>query len=362
MNTNTSLAAAHTNVTNARYLLDATNRRVTFADLASLPQLFTHAGAPVEMHCLHLDPEFDGYNPTPVIRAKVRADDTTLTPVIGIRTERRREPYRAETRFCRFDPSGDCVELEGVARMPWEDPHMVVLPDGRVVAYGVHVEWSEDDPNRVSGFRTEFYIGESLEQLVYLGSSPHGHKDSRIIVKKDGSLGLYTRPQVATHEGKIAYTPLDGIYELASNVTDVYERAQYVGMGVFGDGTWGGPNHPVDLGNGWHMVKCHAATLLMDDQGNAGPNMIYSGFMLFHHPITGRVLVARPHANADAFPRPEQYKWEKVQKVVFPGGLYDLEIRDSGTFAATAVYGLRDASMVSQQVECLVPVEQLLTV
>ena len=341
-------------------LLDATNCLITFSDIENLPGLFSHEGDSTDIQCMNMDEGHDAYNPSPVIRARVHANDMGLTDIIALRTEARHGAYSALTRFYTFDPSGRCQEIEGISRMPWEDPHMVVLPDGRITACGVHVEWDADDPTKLLGFKTEYYIGESLDSMSYLGVSPYGHKDSRLVVRDDSSLGLYIRPQQRSGEGKIAYTPLADIEELAGDATAIYERAQLVGQGIFGENTWGGPNHAVDIGGGWDMVKCHIAAVLPGEYGDEEPHMIYSGFFMFHHPASGRVRVARPHASAYEFPHSDEYKWARVQDVVFPGGIIDIQVGKEGTLAAKGVYGLRDTRAVVRGLRSIVPVPQLL--
>ena len=346
------------------YLLDVSGRFITYEDIICLPLLFGHGGSPVEIRCDGLEDGHDAYNPSPVVRAKAHRSDTETVPVIAIRTERRASPFVPETRFCRYDPSGLCIELPGVARKPWEDPHMVVLPDGRIVAYGVHVEWNDVDPTIAERFATEFYIGESLDRLTFLGRSPYGHKDTRLIVRRNGSLGLYARPQQRRYEGKIAYVDLANIEELASDQplgsSAAYARVLPVGLGIFGEGTWGGPNDAQDLGNGWDLVNCHIATVLGADDTQDERPVAYSGFMMFRHQQSGRVMVARPHALAADFPSMEVYKRPALREVVFPAGVHDLEVAEEGTLRGTAIYGLRDAQAYARPIESIAPVLSLL--
>ena len=336
---------------------DVTGRLVTYDEVMELAPLFEHDELRpcVQIRCAGLEEGYDGYNPSPIIAVRVRRTDQAETNVIIIRTERRQQPFVPETRFCRYDESGECHELEEIARMPWEDPHVVVLPDGRIVMSGVRVDWNADNPSKADRFATEFYIGESLDTMRFLGRSPYGHKDSRLIVHKDGTIGLYIRPQQRLHEGKIAYTELADIEELAGTdethtAQAVYERATLLGAGIFGEGTWGGPNDAHDLGNGWDMILGHIATTLKhesgtvvrDDRGEA--YVVYSGFILLHHRPSGRVFVTRPHALAEDFPWSGQCKRDTLERVVFSAGIHSPEFhQDTGHLVMVASYGLRDA-------------------
>lgn len=332
-----------------------------FDEIAAAPVYFTSDGDPIKLHCAGLEEDKDGYNPSGVHRIKVHAGDIEPTAVTIIRTELGNGAYAAESRFCHYEESGELTELD-IPRRPWEDAAICVLPDGTIVTSGVRVLWNEADPTKLDRFFTEYYNGPSLEEQVYLGQSPDGHKDARLAVI-DNQLGLWTRPQQRSSEGKIYFTKLD-IEELHAEENDrgervaqaVYDRAKPVGAGIFADGTWGGPNHAVDIGNGWALVHCHASRRLWESaitenadgtRGTLSVFMEYVAFMLLHHVETGTAYIFGPHATEQQFPSGGA-KWPKVRTVLFPGGLHDVKLSPDAHVEGMATYGLRDKDMYAR--------------
>lgn len=353
--------------------LVASHKLYTFDEIASAPVYFTSDGDPIQLYCTGLEEGKDGYNPSGIHHLKVHDSDSEPTAVTIIRTENSRGAYTAESRFCHYDQSGELTELD-IPRRPWEDAAICVLPDGTIVTSGVRVQWNKDDPNRLDRFFTEYYYGASLEQQVYLGQSPDGHKDSRLAVI-NGQLILWTRPQQRKYEGKIYSTKLT-IDELHAEPNDqgeriaqaVYDQAEPVGAGIFEDGTWGGPNGAVDIGDGWALVQCHAARRLWESTNPENTEveptalselMEYVAFMLLHHVETGTAYVFGPHATEPQFPLGGS-KWPKVRTVVFPGGLHDVRLHPETTIEGMATYGLRDKDMYARHWRSVFPLAQLL--
>ncbi len=346
--------------------LDANKKLYGFDEIQrEAPPYFELIDEPVKLRCIGLEDGLDGYNPTGVHDVKVYEDDAETTPVIAVRTEAGEGAYAALSRFCRYEESGTLTEINLGERRQWEDAAMCVLPDGRIITSGVHVKWNDDDPTKVDRFFTEYYSGYSLKEQTYLGQSPNGHKDSRLAVV-DNKLVLYTRPQQRNHEGKIHYTLLDSYTDLrgTSNDTseyvahDIYDRAQPVGKGIFADdGTWGGANGPTELINGWALIQCHASHQIgwiatHETNGHStseiDEHLKYVGFMVLHHPQSGRAFIFGPHASIEHFP-PDEVKWPKVQSVVFPGELSDVSIRPDGTIEGHSTFGVGDKQMYAQR-------------
>lgn len=340
--------------------LDAGERLYTYQDIRNAASYFELSGEPERMICVGLEGDMDGYNPSALQRVKVHASDTETAQVTIVRTEAGEGAYAAESRFCLYDVSGRLTELD-IKRRPWEDAAICVLPDGRIVTSGVHVIWNKDDPKKVDRFFTEYYIGPSLEEQEYLGQSPDGHKDSRMATI-NGKLVLWTRPQQRNFEGKIHSTILGSIEELRGKANEagehvaqeVYDRAKPVGMGIFAEGTWGGPNGAVDVGNGWALVECHVAQRQWEGgsvqrkgdlkQGVQDEIRIYDAFMLLHHPETGKAYIFGPHATEKQYPAGDA-KWPFVRKVLFPGGPSEVEMSEDGNVEGLSTYGVRDKDM-----------------
>ena len=339
--------------------LDAAERLYSYEDIQNAPNYFQLDGLPLQLHCRELEPENDGYNPSGIHLVKVHPADAAPTPVTIVRTEESRGAYSAESRFCRFEESGELIELP-LARRPWEDAAICVLPDDTIITSGVRVIWNADDPSRHDRFFTEYYHGPSLADQSYIGQSPDGHKDSRIAVV-DGQLIIWTRPQQRSFEGKIHYTQLNSVDELSGETNmdgervanAVYDRCQPVGSGIFADGTWGGPNGAVDVGNGWALIQCHVSRRIFEsqalhaavkDETPPAELLEYDGFMLLHHPRSGRAHIFGSHLSERDFPVGGA-KWPKVRRVAFPGGLHEVEVTEEGHVAGKATVGLRDKDM-----------------
>ena len=345
--------------------LDATEKLYSFDEILEAPRSFELVGEPIQLHCIGLENGLDGYNPTGVHDVKVYKDDVQTTPVIAVRTEAGKGAYAAESRFCRYEESGRLTELDLGERREWEDAAMCVLRNGRIITSGVHVIWKDDDPTEVERFFTEYYSGYSLEEQTYLGQSPNGHKDSRLAVI-DNDLVLYTRPQQRSHEGKLHYTILSSFTDLhgTSNsageyvAQEIYDQAQPVGKGVFADdGTCGGANGPIELINGWTLVQSHASHQIgwvatQEANGRVtseiDEHLKYVGFMILHHPKSGRAYIYGPHASIEHFPSGEA-KWPKVQSVVFPGELSDVSVTSDGIIEGLSTFGVGDKRMYTQR-------------
>lgn len=339
--------------------LDASLQLYDFDDIKEAAPYFSLADRPVQLRCVGLEENCDGYNPSGIHDIKVFKDDDRYTKVAIVRTEKDSGAYSAESRFCRYDDSGELTEIP-IERRPWEDAAVCTLADGRVVTSGVRVIWNEDDPTVHDRFFTEYYIGPTLDSQTYLGQSPDGHKDSRLSVIDD-QIVLWTRPQQRCFEGKINYTTLDSIEELQGERNElgeyvaqqVYDRCKPVGAGVFAEGTWGGPNGVVDVGGGWALVQCHVSRAIPESLTaqsehvhaiNAQHVLEYDGFMLLHHPSSGKAYIFGSHVSEKQFPQGDA-KWPKVRKVAFPGGLHDVCIESNGNITGKATFGVRDKDM-----------------
>jgi len=339
--------------------LDANAGLYTFWEIAAAPAYFALDREMVQLRCAGIEADKDGYNPSGVQSVKVHSYDADKTAIVIVRTEEDEGAYSAESRFCRYQASGELVELD-IARRPWEDAAICVLADGTIVTSGVRAIWDKDDPTKLIRFFTEYYSGPTLDTQVYLGQSPDGHKDSRLAVI-DGQIVIWTRPQQRSQEGKIHYTILNSIDELRGPSNEigehvaqaVYDRCEPVGAGIFADGTWGGPNGAVDVGGGWALVQCHVSHRLWEAAISQKPEgsttslsevLRYDGFMLLHHPATGAAYIFGPHVSERQFPVGGA-KWPKVRQVAFPGGLHDVRVFSDGNIEGRSTVGVRDKDM-----------------
>lgn len=161
------------------------------------------------------------------------------------------------------------------------------------------------------GWRTVLYRGANLAGLKPFFSGPHQMKDLRIVQMKDGSIGIFTRPQGAKGgRGKIGFASVASLKDLT---VDVVNDAPLL-EGQFLDEEWGGANEVHLLKNGLLGVLGHIACF--DGDGNRH----YYPMVFTFDPKTRTYSDIRIIAERSNF-LPGPSKRPDLQDVVFSGGL-----------------------------------------
>lgn len=200
-----------------------------------------------------------------------------------------------------WHPVADAPQLD------LQDPFWVQVGPELVVG---GVEVSADLDGRITGWRTVFFRGRSLNSLTRWLEGPAGMKDLRLCPTADGRVAVFTRPQGEKGgRGKIGFTlveSLDALTIAAINAAPLFEQ--------FFDDEWGGANQVHLLPDGRLGVLGHIARFSEGDVRHYYP-------MAFTvDPVTGRaspmkLLLERRLLAPGPTKRPD------LQDVLFPGGL-----------------------------------------
>jgi hypothetical protein len=204
---------------------------------------------------------------------------------------------------------GVWVPLDGAPVLELQDPFFTRI-HGELVLGGVQIFSHPANPD-VLGWRTVFYKGARIAELQPFFSGPDGMKDIRLIELRDGSVGVFTRPQGEKGgRGKIGFSR---IASLADLTLELIEQTPLL-EGQFADEEWGGANEAHLLSNGVVGVLGHIACF--DEQGDRH----YYPMVFTYNPETGEhsdieLIAVRAKFLPGASKRPD------LADVVFSGGL-----------------------------------------
>jgi hypothetical protein len=172
--------------------------------------------------------------------------------VIAGRVESRDSEQSRIVFFVQRD--GQWTPREGAPIFTLQDPFYTRIR-GELVLGGVQIY---PHPARAGflAWRTVYYKGAGIADLKPIFSGPDGMKDLRLVELKDGSIGVFTRPQGKKgRRGKIGFTRIGSLDELSLKVIEDTPLLE----GQFIDAEWGGANELHLLSNGWVGVLGHIA-------------------------------------------------------------------------------------------------------
>ncbi|RAP77668.1 MTP-1 family protein [Paenibacillus montanisoli] len=181
---------------------------------------------------------------------------------------------------------------------------------GELVVGGVQIYPHPERPDALA-WRTVFYKGASIADLQLFFTGPNGMKDLRLVELKDGSVGVFTRPQGEKGgRGKIGYACVSSLSGLTVGIV---EGAPLLD-GQFVDAEWGGANELHLLANGIVGVLGHIACF--DDRGDRHYYPMAFGF----DPVSGRFTDIELIAVRNRFLAGAAKRTDLVD-VVFSGGI-----------------------------------------
>lgn len=190
-----------------------------------------------------------------------------------------------------------------------QDPFYTVI-SGEVIIGGVETFPHPQKPGSL-GWRTVFFKEADLVNRKPFFQGPDHMKDLRLVQLKDGSIGVFTRPQGEKGgRGKIGFTRVGKLEELS---VDIIHEAPLL-EGQFLDEEWGGCNEIHVLRNGLLGVLGHIARF--DEQGNRH----YYPMIFVFDPNTGKFSDMTIIAERADFPEGPAKRPDLVD-VVFSGGL-----------------------------------------
>ncbi|MGG1311596.1 MULTISPECIES: DUF1861 family protein [Cohnella] len=245
--------------------------------------------------------------------------------VIAGRVEERHSE-RSEVIFF-VERNGQWQPRPGAPVFALQDP-FVSFVRGELVFGGVEVYFDDVDVHEVTSWRTVFYRGPRVNELVPFAKGPLTMKDIRLVDLQNGRIGVFTRPMpVDDARAMIGYTEIGSLEELTEQVM---EQAPVL-QGQFLKEEWGGGNEAHLLRNGWIGVLGHIACM---DEGNIRH---YYPMTFALHPETRRHTPIKLIASRDMFPDGPAKRLD-LEDVLFSGGLHR-----NGDGTATLYTGVSDA-------------------
>lgn len=204
---------------------------------------------------------------------------------------------------------GVCTPREGSPVFNLQDPFYTRI-GGELIVGGVQIYPHPERAGFLS-WRTVLYRGDRIIALQPFFNGPDGMKDLRLVELKDGSLGVFTRPQGEIGgRGKIGFSRVQSLGELTLQIIEDAPLLE----GQFSDEEWGGANELHLLSNGWVGVLGHIACY--DDHNNRH----YYPMIFVLDPETGWYSDIELIAVRSCF-LPGEAKRSDLVDVVFSGGL-----------------------------------------
>ncbi len=247
--------------------------------------------------------------------------------VIAGRVEKREDWSKSNvTFFEKGKNSWNFVQNSPV--LPLEDAFAKNFGDeivmGGVEVYTVENEYDSKD----IGYRTVFYKGRCFKSLERFACGPDRMKDIRLTRLKNGTIGVYTRPQGGEFgRGVIGSVEIHSLDEL----TPENIMSAKIIKDLFKEDEWGGANELHLLEDGRIGVIGHISC---EDKNHFKH---YYAMSFIYDPFTHSTTPMKIIATREDFPKGEAKKPE-LEDVVFPGGM----IRHKDGYA-TLYAGLSDA-------------------
>ncbi|BCB05853.1 MTP-1 family protein [Bacillus sp. KH172YL63] len=244
--------------------------------------------------------------------------------VIAGRVEKRDSEHSEVVFF--VEDNGVWIPREGAPVLELQDPFYTFI-HGELILGGVEI-FPHPTVEDALGWRTVFFKGQSIAELHRFATGPDGMKDIRLIELKDGSIGVFTRPQGEKGgRGKIGFVKIDSLEELTAGVIDAAPLLE----NQFTEEEWGGANEAHLLSNGWIGVLGHIASF--DEAGDRH----YYPMVFALNPDTGEHTDLQLIGTRSDFLEGES-KRPDLEDVVFSGGLVRM-----GNGTAHLYAGISDA-------------------
>lgn len=240
-----------------------------------------------------------------------------------------------ETEFSQVwffqEVDGFWVRVEQSPRLDLQDPFWTRI-DGELIVGGVEI--STDASHRITGWRTVFHRGRSLNTLMRFFEGPWGMKDLRLCPLLDGRIAVFTRPQGRVGgRGKIGFRVVSSLEALS---IPLLEKAPL--LPFFRDDEWGGVNQAWALDARTIAALGHVARFSPGGIRHYYP-MVFTLDLVTGQPGPMKIVAERRKLLPGPTKRPD------LVDVLFPGGL---ELEADGR--AVLYLGVSDAEAQTAKV------------
>jgi len=220
-----------------------------------------------------------------------------------------RDSEQSQVMF--FEKSSEVWSLiEDAPILKLQDPFVTKVGSEWIIG-GVRTIVSEQNPDQILSWVTEFYRGYSLSELVHFATGPDRMKDIRLLELPNGNIAVCTRPQGEIGgRGKIGYivlSSLEHLNEESINAAMIYHD-QFIAE------EWGGANELHLLANGMIGVLGHIASFENNEIRH------YYSMTFAIHPTTGERTPMKLIAIRDMFLEGST-KRDDLVDVLFSGGI-----------------------------------------
>lgn len=197
----------------------------------------------------------------------------------------------------------------GLSKLELEDPFITKINDEMVIGAVSILPHQEGIPP--TEFFTVFYRGKDIFSLNKFAQGPFMMKDIRLVARKNGKIGIFTRPKGDKFlKGRIGYLEINNLDEL--NSQNLYE-AEIIDLPISKE-EWVGSNEIHLLENGKLGILGHFA---YEDKKE---NLHYSAMSFIFDPEKFKAVGFKIIAQRKDFPDGKT-KSERTKDVVFPGGV-----------------------------------------
>ncbi len=232
--------------------------------------------------------------------------------IIAGRVEPRDQEYSSVIFFEEIDNAWH--PIVGAPMFKLQDPFVTFIKN-ELIFGGVEI-WDIDGEKgeRELEWKTVFYRGSDIFNLIEFFSGPTGMKDIRLCDLENGKIAVFTRPQGSVGgRGIISYTEVNQLKELT---IEVIEDAHPL-KNMFHSMDWGGVNEAHRLVNGEIGLLAHVAYFENDDSNQE--RHYYTSSFIFD-PVLRRfrdlkIIACRKQLGAGPAKRKD------LSDVMFSGGL-----------------------------------------
>lgn len=227
----------------------------------------------------------------------------------------------------------------------FQDPFVTKINNNLILG-GVQIKTDPFDSEKIVSWTTMFYKGKTLDSLELFATGPKKMKDIRIVELKDGTIGVFTRPQGGIYGmGKIGFIKINNLDELTEKTilsAKIYDTH-------FIEGEWGGVNEIHTLENNKLGVLGHIAYWIDGIRHYYSMYFIFDYITMKHTPV--KIIACR----GDFKKGP--YKRIDLQDVLFSGGLIrkndgTAELYTGVSDAEAHIMKIKDPFLISENWKC----------